>query len=103
MDNGELVGDVEKLFVTYFRSGSLLTVVHMKTSKSKVVLYLVCAQCQSDMIKGCGVKVEGVMYGIKIFNKKKGLFNTVSEKPKAAVCPNCGYVALYITNYKRFI
>jgi len=54
------------------------------------------------MVTDCGVNVEGVMYGIKIFKKSKGLFNKVSEKPKACVCPNCGYVAFYIDNYKKF-
>lgn len=54
------------------------------------------------MVTDCGVNVEGVMYGIKIFKKSKGLFNKVSEKPKASVCPNCGYVAFYIDNYKKF-
>lgn len=54
------------------------------------------------MMKDCGVNVEGGMYGIKIFKKSKGLFNKVSDKTKAAVCPNCGYVALYIENYKQF-
>lgn len=61
-----------------------------------------CNQCQSEMVKDCGVQVEGGMYGVKIVKKGKGLFNKVSEKTKAAVCPNCGYVALYIDNYKDF-
>lgn len=61
-----------------------------------------CNQCQIEMIKDCGVNVEGVMYGIKIFKKNKGLFSKVSEKIKASVCPTCGYVALYIDNYKKF-
>lgn len=68
----------------------------------KVVLKLICSQCQSEMIKDCEVKVEGAMYSIKIFKKKKGLFKKASEKPKASVCPNCGYVAFYIDNYKEF-
>lgn len=40
------------------------------------------------MVLDCSVKVEGVMYGIKISKKGKGLFNNISAKPKAAVCPN---------------
>ncbi|MGM0828822.1 MAG: nucleic acid-binding protein [Bacillota bacterium] len=54
------------------------------------------------MVKGCNVNVEGVMCGIKISKKRKGLFNKVSAKPKAAVCSNCGYVSFYIDDYKQF-
>lgn len=61
-----------------------------------------CNQCQNEMIKDCTVNVEGGMYGIKITKKVKGLFNNVSAKPKAAVCPNCGNVAFYIEEYKKF-
>jgi hypothetical protein len=54
------------------------------------------------MVKDCKVTVEeGVLYGLKR-KKKKGLFSKVSAKPKAAICPICGYVALYIENYKGF-
>ena len=42
------------------------------------------------------------IYGIKISKKRKGLFNNVSVKHKAAVCPSCGYVAFYIDEYKEF-
>lgn len=63
---------------------------------------MICNQCQSEMVKDCGVNVEGVMYGIKIFKKRKGLFKKTSEKLKASVCTNCGYVALYVDNYKEF-
>ncbi|MDT9025830.1 nucleic acid-binding protein [Rossellomorea yichunensis] len=61
-----------------------------------------CTHCKSEMVKGCNVNVEGVMYGIMISKKRKGLFNKVSEKPKAAVCSNCGYVAFYIDDFKQF-
>ncbi len=61
-----------------------------------------CNQCQKEMIEECKVNVEGGMYGIKISKKGKGLFNNVSAKPKAAVCPSCGYVAFYIDEYKEF-
>lgn len=62
----------------------------------------ICSQCQSEMVTDCKVSVEGVMYGIKISKKRKGLFNKASAKPKAAVCPSCGYVALYIDEYESF-
>ncbi|MDF9760020.1 hypothetical protein OKW24_001793 [Peribacillus simplex] len=61
----------------------------------------ICSQCQTEMIDDCHVNVQGGMYGIMI-SQKKGLFNRVSAKPKASVCPNCGYVAFYIDEYKEF-
>ncbi|MGM0852483.1 MAG: nucleic acid-binding protein [Bacillota bacterium] len=61
-----------------------------------------CIHCKNEMVKGCNVNVEGVMYGIKISEKRKGFFNKVSAKPKAAVCSNCGYVAFYMEDYKSF-
>ena len=62
----------------------------------------VCNQCQNEMIENCKVTVEGGMYGIKISQKGKGIFNGVSAKPKASVCPNCGYVAFYIDEFREF-
>jgi hypothetical protein len=62
-----------------------------------------CNHCQTEMVSDCQVSVEGDFYGIKISKKGKGLFKKVSAKPKAAVCPNCGYVAFYVNEYKQFI
>ncbi|MFJ7994519.1 nucleic acid-binding protein [Peribacillus frigoritolerans] len=62
----------------------------------------ICNQCQTEMIDDCIVNVQGGMNGIKI-SQKKGLFNSVSSNPKASVCPNCGYVAFYIDNFREFI
>lgn len=62
----------------------------------------ICNQCKSEMIVDCKVNVEGGMYGIKISQKGKGIFNSVSAKPKAAVCPNCGYVAFYLDEFREF-
>lgn len=61
-----------------------------------------CSQCQTEMIKDCKVSVEYDVSGITISQKRKGLFNSVSAKTKAAVCPNCGFVALYIDEYEKF-
>ena len=61
-----------------------------------------CNQCQTEMIEDCKVSIEDGMYRIKIIKKGKGIFNSVSAKPKASVCPNCGYVAFYIDEYKEF-
>ena len=61
-------------------------------------------QCQTGMILDCHVHVEGggcteLKEGVKSEN---GLFNKVSAKPKAAVCPSCGYDSFYIDEYKEF-
>jgi hypothetical protein len=62
----------------------------------------ICNQCQTEMIEDLAIRVEGDLYGIKILKKGKGLFNSISAKPKAAVCPNCGCVIFYIDEYKEF-
>ncbi len=63
----------------------------------------ICHQCQTEMIMDCKLTVEADLSGIKISQKRKGLFKNVSAKPKASVCPNCGNVALYIDEFKDFI
>ena len=62
----------------------------------------ICHQCQTEMIDDCIVSSEGDMAGIKIIQKRKGLFKNVSAKAKASVCTNCGYVALYIDEFNKF-
>jgi ssDNA-binding Zn-finger/Zn-ribbon topoisomerase 1 len=61
-----------------------------------------CNLCQTEMIKDCGVNVQYDLTGITISKKGTGFFNKVTAKTKAAVCPNCGYVALYIDDYEKF-
>ena len=39
------------------------------------------------MVEDCKVNIEGNIYGIKISKKAKRLFDNVSAKPKAVVCP----------------
>ena len=62
----------------------------------------ICNQCQTEMIEECKVTVEGDLSGIKISQKGKGLFNNISAKTKAAVCPDCGNITFYIDEYKKF-
>lgn len=62
----------------------------------------ICHQCQTEMIDDCKVTVEGDMSGVKITQRRKGLFNNVSARTKAYVCTNCGYVALYIDEFDKF-
>ena len=56
-----------------------------------------CKQCQKEMIGGFDIIVEGGAYGIKI-SKGDGLFAKKLAKPRAAICPECGEVSLYIEN-----
>ncbi|MBZ9637179.1 nucleic acid-binding protein [Clostridium sp. FP1] len=61
----------------------------------------ICNQCQSEMIEDCKVESYG---GVTISKKGKGvIFNTEYAKVKAAVCPNCGCVVLYIDKYIEFV
>ncbi|MGN9162765.1 hypothetical protein [Clostridium sulfidigenes] len=60
----------------------------------------ICNQCNCEMVDNCSFNVEGALYGIRIKRKGKRLFSSVSEVPKAAVCPNCGSVMFYIENYE---
>jgi hypothetical protein len=62
----------------------------------------ICNQCQTEMIEDLSIKVEFDTSGISIRKKGKGLFNSISAKPKAAVCPNCGCLIFYIDNYEEF-
>ena len=64
-------------------------------SERKIINYYIggksmkiCNQCQSEMIEGFDIKVDGVAYGIKI--TKPGIFGAKIEKPQAAICPKCG-------------
>jgi len=61
-----------------------------------------CNQCQTEMIDDLTINVEYDTPGIRITKKVKGLFNNISAKPKAAVCPNCGCLIFYIDEYKKF-
>ena len=56
-----------------------------------------CCRCQCDMTEGFDIKVEGGGYGIKIASST-GFFAKRIEKPKVAICPQCGEVSLYIEN-----
>ena len=54
-----------------------------------------CKQCDSEMVNGFDIKVDGASYGIKI-TKNSAIFAERIEKPKVAICPKCGGVSLYI-------
>ena len=54
-----------------------------------------CKQCDSEMVNGFDIKVDGASYGIKI-TKNSTIFSERIEKPKVAICPKRGEVSLYI-------
>lgn len=56
-----------------------------------------CYRCSIEMIEGFDIKVEGGGYGIKI-SDGTGIFAKRIEKPKVAICPECGEISLYIEN-----
>lgn len=56
-----------------------------------------CIRCQTEMIEDCSIRVEGAGYGI-IFKESDKLFAGKIGKPKAAVCPKCGEVSIYLEN-----
>ena len=57
----------------------------------------ICSRCRSKMKEGFDIKVEGTGYGIKIATSSS-IFAKRIEKPKVAICPNCGEISLYIEN-----
>ena len=54
-----------------------------------------CKQCDSEMVNGFDIKVDGASYGIKI-TKNSTIFSERIEKRKVSICPKCGEVSLYI-------
>ena len=51
------------------------------------------------MIENFDVKVEGAAYGLKI--TKPGIFKDNLGKVHCAVCPNCGYIEMYLYNTSK--
>ncbi|PGM59544.1 nucleic acid-binding protein [Bacillus sp. AFS053548] len=63
----------------------------------------ICNQCKTEMIENCNINIDSFNgFEIKISQKGKRFFNNISVSPKAAVCPNCGLVALYIDEFNKF-
>ena len=61
-----------------------------------------CKQCNNKMTTGFDIKVENGAYGIKIA-KDDSLFAKRLDKPKVAICPNCGEISLYIENPNQIL
>lgn len=56
-----------------------------------------CFRCSIEMVEGFDIKVDNTGYGIKI-SDGTGIFAKRIEKPKVAICPECGEISLYIEN-----
>ena len=59
-----------------------------------------CLRCQTEMKDGFDLQVEGGAFGIRLVTKGR-VFPKQVGKPKAAVCPNCGELSLYIENFEE--
>lgn len=62
----------------------------------------ICKQCNSEMINGFDIKIDGAGYGIKI-TKNSTIFSEKIEKPKVAIRPKCGEVSLYIEKLEKIL
>lgn len=60
----------------------------------------ICKHCQSDMIEGFDIKVEGGAYGI-VIAKSDAVFAKRLGKPNVAICPKCGELSLYIPDIDK--
>ena len=50
----------------------------------------ICKQCNSEMIEGFNVKMDGAGYGIKIVKTDEVIIPKSIGKTKACICPKCG-------------
>ena len=58
-----------------------------------------CLRCNGEMVEDLNLSVTDG-YGIDV--REKGIFKKGISKVKCAVCPNCGYVELYVENLEKF-
>lgn len=58
-----------------------------------------CIRCDIEMREDYDVKVEGAAYGLKV--TKPGIFKDNLGKLHCAVCPECGYVELYLEDTSK--
>ena len=59
-----------------------------------------CIRCGAEMVEGCAVRQTDTACGIVIMESDR-LFAHSLGKPKAAVCPECGEVSLYIEDLDK--
>lgn len=58
-----------------------------------------CLRCETEMVDDLAVMVSNGGYGIDV--RGKGMFKSVIEKIKCAVCPECGYTETYVENTEK--
>lgn len=58
-----------------------------------------CLRCKCEMIEDVDIKVDMQGYGIKV--TKKGVFGDTIQKPKVAVCPQCGEISMYLKDVDK--
>lgn len=58
-----------------------------------------CPQCQTEMVEDLRIRSTGDANGLVVTNP--GFFGKSLGKVKAAVCPNCGEVSLYIEDTSK--
>ena len=51
------------------------------------------------MIENLDIKVEGGAYGLKV--TKQGIFKDNLGKVHSAICPECGYLELYLEDTSK--
>ncbi len=59
-----------------------------------------CIRCGAEMIENCAVRQSDNACGIVIMENEK-LFAKSVGKVKAAVCPDCGEVSMYIEDTEK--
>ncbi|MBS6475327.1 MAG: nucleic acid-binding protein [Clostridiales bacterium] len=60
-----------------------------------------CVRCQSPMVENCGIKVKGASYGIVLTDDENKWWGGRIGTPKAAICPRCGEVSIYLENTEK--
>ena len=55
-----------------------------------------CIRCETEMLENCNIKQEASISGLRITGSNN--IWAKSENPKAALCPHCGEVSLYVEN-----
>lgn len=59
-----------------------------------------CIRCGADMVEGCGVRQTDSAAGVAVMESEK-FFARQIGRLKAAVCPECGEVSMYIENTEK--
>ena len=60
-----------------------------------------CNNCGSEMLLGFEARPDGAGYPLRIYRYSDGITMKSIGKPKAAVCPKCGEVSIYLEDLTR--